>query len=217
MQVTPLKDSLVTWSRLRAIGKSPAAKMTVLLPLIGYLIIFNKSVAEFLHLVSELAGGSEKQLMSVSPKLMLVYLGTCGIAMGQVLYGVFCPSEVKAYGHETPYVADAEKVTKDFGYEKLEAALRESAYNPEYQRMRDRYEKSPFARPITEDQKAIINNGVLHLHFRLLNNRWLAARWATAVFYFCGLVCLMVPSLGVFVRVMKIIGVVIFADYSQLF
>jgi hypothetical protein len=150
--VIPVKDSPLTWSRLRAIGKSSAARITVLLPLIGYLIIFNKSVADFLHLVSELSGSSEKQLMSVSPKLMLVYLGTCGIALGQVIYGIFCPPEVKGYGHETPYILDADRVTKDFGYEKMEGVLRTSAYSAEYLRMRSRYEHD-LGPPITEEQQ----------------------------------------------------------------
>jgi hypothetical protein len=70
----PIKDSVLTWSRLRGVGKSSAAKLTVLLPLIGYLIIFNKNVADFLHLASEFAGAADTQF-GVAPKLMLVYLG----------------------------------------------------------------------------------------------------------------------------------------------
>jgi hypothetical protein len=211
-----VKDSPLTWSRLRAIGKSSAARITVLLPLIGYLIIFNKSVADFLHLVSELSGSSEKQLMSVSPKLMLVYLGTCGIALGQVIYGIFCPPEVKGYGHETPYILDAYKVTKDFGYEKMEGVLRTSAYNAEYLRMLNRYEHD-LGPPITEEQKATINNGILHLYFQWLNNRWWVARWINAMCYLVGLICLAVPSLGVFLRVMKIIIGVLHTNVWLLF
>jgi hypothetical protein len=74
-----VKDSVLTWSRLRGIGKSSAAKLTVLLPLIGYLIIFNKNVADFLHLASEFAGADTQ--FGVAPKLMLVYLGICAFAL----------------------------------------------------------------------------------------------------------------------------------------
>jgi hypothetical protein len=74
------KDSILMWSRLRGIGKSSAAKLTLLLPLIGYLIIFNKNVADFLHLASEFAGAADAQF-SVAPKLMLVYIGICAIAL----------------------------------------------------------------------------------------------------------------------------------------
>jgi hypothetical protein len=213
-KLAPVKDSVLTWSRLRGIGKSSAAKVTVLLPLIGYLIIFNKNVADFLHLASEFAGAADSQF-GVAPKLMLVYLGTCAIALGQVIYGVFCPAEVKAYGHETPYVLDAVRVKKDFEYEKLEAALRASAYRREYSRMRDRYERD--GTPITEDQKAHINNGVLHLYFRLLDNRWWGARWATGAFYLLGFIYLAVPSAGVFIRVMKIIFGVLITNFRLLF
>jgi hypothetical protein len=214
-QLAVVKDSVLTWSRLRGIGKSSAAKLTVLLPLIGYLIIFNKNVADFLHLASEFTEAADTQF-GIAPKLMLVYLGICAVALGQVMYGVFSPVEVKAYGHETPYVLDAVRVTKDFEYEKLEAALRVSAYRSEYIRMRDRYERTP-GPPITEEQKAHINNGVLHLYFRLLNNRWWAARWSAGAFYLIGFVCLVIPSAGVFFRVLKIIFGVLSTDFWLLF
>jgi hypothetical protein len=214
--LAPIKDSVLTWSRLRGVGKSSAAKITVFLPLIGYLIIFNRDVADFLHLASEFAGGADRQF-GVAPKLMLVYLGGCSVALGQVIYGVFCPAEVKAYGHETPYVLDAVKVTKDFEYEKLETAIRASAYRSEYARMRDRYECTP-GPPMTEEQKAHINNGVLHLYFKLLNNRWWGARWATGVFYLLGsLYVSPCHRLGVFIRVLKIILGVLITNFGCCF
>src|ERR1700730_5024755 len=63
--------------------------------------------------------------------------------------------------------------------------------------------------------RAHINNGVLHLYFRWLNNRWWAARWLTAACYLIGFVCLAIPSAGVFYRVMKIIFGVIRNDFGQ--
>lgn len=214
-QRPPVKDSMLMWSRLRGVGKSSAAKITVLLPLIGYLIIFNKNVVEFLHLASGFAGATDAQF-DVSPQLMLVYLGTCAIAVGQVIYSIFAPGEVKAYGHETPYVLDAIGVTKDFEYEKLEDALRASPYKSEYIRMRDRYERTP-GPPITDEQKAHINNGVLHLYFRLLNNRYWAARWLTGGLYLLGFTLLAIPSAGVFLRVVKIIYGVLTTNFDLLF
>ncbi|SIN83152.1 hypothetical protein SAMN05443247_00044 [Bradyrhizobium erythrophlei] len=208
------KNSVLTWSRLRAVGKSSAAKVTVLLPLIGYLIIFNKNVADFLQLAAQFTGADQAQF-GVAPKLMLVYVGACAIAAGQGLYGLFCPAEVKGYGHVTPYVLDAARVTKDFKYEKLEDVLRASRYRAEYIRMRDRYEKG--GSPITEEQKGHINNGVLHLHFAWLDNRLWLARWLTGLCYLLGLVCLLVPSLGVFLRVARIIFNVLKTNISLLF
>jgi hypothetical protein len=204
----------MTWSRLRAIGKSPAARLTVLLPLVGYLIIFNKNVADFLQLAAQFAGSGEAHL-GISAKLMLVYVGTCAIALGQVIYSIFCPAEVKSYGHVTPYVLDATQVTKDFAYEKLEDSLRNSAYRPEYVRIRDRYERD--GSPISEEQKAHVNNGILHLYFQFLDNKWRAARWCTAACYGLGFLCLAVPSAGVFYRVMAIIVGVIRTDIGELF
>lgn len=55
---------------------------------------------------------------------------------------------MKAYGHVTPYVLDAARVTKDFKYE------RGSRYLVEYKRMRDRYQRD--LTPMTEEQKGHI-------------------------------------------------------------
>ncbi|MGX9431791.1 hypothetical protein [Bradyrhizobium sp. LeoA1S1] len=208
------KDSVLTWSKLRSIGKSPAAKVTVFLPLVGYLIIFNKNVADFLQLAAQFAGANDAQF-GIAPKLMLVYVGACAIALGQVIYGSLCPAEVKAYGHVTPYLLDAAQVTKDFEYEKLEATLRGSQYSVEYNRMLNRYGG---ARAILSDsEKRHVNNGILHLYFAWLNNTSGIARWVTGLCYLVGLICLLIPSFGVFFRVMRIILDVVKTNISLLF
>src|SRR3954454_24281518 len=83
------------WVRLRSVSNSTAAKATILVPIIGYLIIFNEKVVEFLNLAKsvEMYGGVE-----VSYRLILIYLGLCAISLGVAVYGWFCPSEVKHYG-----------------------------------------------------------------------------------------------------------------------
>jgi hypothetical protein len=71
-QASPVNDSvLLPWSRLRNVGKSTAVRVTLLLPLVGYLIIFNKNVADFLQLASQFAGANDTHF-GIAPKLMLV-------------------------------------------------------------------------------------------------------------------------------------------------
>lgn len=210
-----IADSRLTWSRLRTIGKSQAAKVTVLLPLVGYLIIFNKKIADFLQLATQFAG-SDSAPLSVSSKLMLVYVGTCFVAAGQVIYGIFCPAEVKAYGHVTPYILDAANVTKDFEFENIENELKKSGYSEQLKWIRGRYESLYEDQPTTEE-KAVVNNSVLHLHFQFLNNKTPVARWSSGVCYFVGLLCLIIPSSGVFRRVIEIIFEVAMKDIQSFF
>lgn len=44
------------WTTLREVGNLSAVKATVLIPLIGYLILFNQNVVEYLRLSPELTG-----------------------------------------------------------------------------------------------------------------------------------------------------------------
>lgn len=86
----------VVWSRFWTVSSSRAARMTVLIPLIGYLIIFNAKIAEYLHVIREL-GGSPNDV-SVSPRLLLIYFGLCAIAAAVAIYSWRCPNAVKYYG-----------------------------------------------------------------------------------------------------------------------
>ena len=46
----------VSWRLLRSIGNSRAAKLTILIPLIGYLILLNDTVIKHLELSEEVFG-----------------------------------------------------------------------------------------------------------------------------------------------------------------
>jgi hypothetical protein len=47
-----LRRRAVLWHRLRGIGNPTPAKLTVIIPLIGYLILFNDKIQDWLRLVS---------------------------------------------------------------------------------------------------------------------------------------------------------------------
>jgi hypothetical protein len=89
------------WVRLRFVSNSTAAKSTILVPIIGYLIIFNDNVVNSLNLARELGIHSNA---GASHRLVLIYLGLCAISLGVLLYGWFCPNEVKHYGSAASFV-----------------------------------------------------------------------------------------------------------------
>ncbi|WP_339028406.1 hypothetical protein WI604_26755 [Bradyrhizobium symbiodeficiens] len=118
-----IQDATLPWSKLRGVGNSPIAKITTLIPLVGYLILFNDNVARFLHLASEFAGVHDANF-SVAPKLMLVYVGLCATALGVTVFAIFCPPDVKYYGTPNAYVLGDGSALKDFGLEKIETELK---------------------------------------------------------------------------------------------
>jgi hypothetical protein len=207
----------ILWSRFNGVSNSTAARMTVLIPLFAYLILFNDKVSQYLHLVREL-GGNPDGAATVPPKLMLIYFGLCAIALGVTIYGWFCPAGVKFYGSPNAYVAGIQESVKDFAFEELEDELRKSDYKRDYIRIRERYEKTnPPNLPLTDEQKAQVNNGILHLYYKYLNSKYPFARAVLAALYLIGFGCLLYPSLGVFWRVSKILYRTIVNEAGALF
>ena len=169
----PLRRVTIRWSHLRAIGNSVAAKVTILIPLIGYLLIFNERLAAYSTLIKQLVGFYQPDAqIGVSPRLLLIYFGLCAVAVGSAIYALFCPTQVKSYGSSAGYVTGDGPSIKDFAFEPIEEQLRNSPYEGQYQRIRARYEGRGVAAKfgtLTDEQKEQINNGVLHLYFEYLD------------------------------------------------
>lgn len=196
----PNLDRAARWTRLRPVGNSLPAKLTILIPLIGYLIIFNAKVAKYLHLVRELSGYPADNQLPVSPRLLLVYFGLCALALGQTMFSLGCPAKVKHYGDPAAFAGGDGPSTKDFAFERIETELKNSAYRMELKTIHDRYGPAQ-----TNEQKSQVNNSVLHLYFEYLDNLHPLMRWIAFLSYAIGFICLMIPSLGVFFRVVDIL------------
>ena len=154
-------------------------RLTILIPLVGYLIIFNANVVKYLDLAKEFVGISSHHFDSgVSAKLLLIYFG---LGARRRLCGFLnlVPTEVKHYGTSAADVGADGRNIGDFAFEPIETTLRKSVtYAEEYKRIRDRYEPRLQSTGYTVERqredvaeaKAQINNGILHLYFTYLDN-----------------------------------------------
>src|ERR1700691_6469979 len=93
------------WSTLRSIGNSFAVRATILIPLVGYFIIFNSKLADYVGLIREVTG-TDTSGLSVSPRLFETYFGLCFIAVGTAIYSAFCPSVIKKYRTSAAFAGD---------------------------------------------------------------------------------------------------------------
>jgi hypothetical protein len=193
-----------TWSSVRAIGNSVYVRLTVLIPLIGYLIIFNANVVHYLQLAKEFVGLQNQPESAVSTRLLLIYFGLTSLAGGSAIYSLFCPWQVRHYGTSAAYVGGEREHIGDFGMEEIEDLLRNSKYQDRYKRIRDRYERIG-GPPLGPEQKAEVDKGILHLHFKHLDSSFPTARWLAFVTFVIGLACLAIPSATVFWTVCSIL------------
>ena len=88
------------WAKLRGVGNSGLVRLTILIPVIGYLILFNNEVVRHLQLDSRLRiFASEYPL-----RLLLFYYGSFIAAAGSLLYAWRCPPLLKKYPSAVEYV-----------------------------------------------------------------------------------------------------------------
>src|ERR1041385_1787909 len=90
------------WSDLRGISNSYAAKSTILIPLIGYWVIFNERIVKWLDLAREFVGAPVVD--HIPSRILWLYLALCAVALGTFIYALRCPPEVKKYGDYRDYV-----------------------------------------------------------------------------------------------------------------
>jgi len=192
------------WTDFRAISNSYAARSTVLIPLIGYLILFNENVVKYLQLPQEL-GGTAVTAAGISPRLLLIYFGLCFVAAATTLYGVFCPTEVKHYGSANAYVIGDGPSIMRMTIEAICRRLDASDFHERFQRFADTYTLRTPEMIADPDNHPSIKNDLLHMYFDYMNTRHRRTRICCTILFAIGFICLAIPSLGVFLRVCRLL------------
>jgi hypothetical protein len=82
------------WNMLRVIGGSALGKAAIAFPILGYLILFNQYAFDYLKIHSSFCLDC-----NVSPRLYALYIGGFFIAVGSLLYAIFCPQVVDRHAN----------------------------------------------------------------------------------------------------------------------
>jgi hypothetical protein len=189
------------WSALRAMCTHPAVRATIFIPLIGYMILFNAKVSEFLQLVHEISGTESGD--TVSWRLIFIYFGLIALSFGAIGYAIFCDAAVKYYGSADAYVNAWQNIMKDYALAEIEDKLRTSHYARQYEQIRAADEKVMYEKDLNE-RKSEMYNAYLHLYFKLLNERFPLIRWIVTALLLLGFLLLAIPSANVFYHVVLI-------------
>lgn len=199
------------WSQLRAVTNSSAARLTILVPILGYWILFNESARSYLKLLHEFGGSSG----DVSSRILIVYVGLVFVAVGAAIYQFKCPPDVKHFGDPNAYVSAVSGTIRDYAQEKIIVALLKSDFEREYVRVRDRYNKtSPEAAAgyLTDRQLERLNKDILYVNFDMLNESEAVCRKLVGWAYLIGFFLLLWSSATVLGRIIWLIGRRIFEN-----
>jgi hypothetical protein len=195
----------VSWRLLRSVGNSRAAKLTVLIPLVGYLILLNDDFVMHLTLAKDVFGDAADATLT---RLLSIYVGLVFIAVASVVFAIWCPREVKRYGSSEEYVAGDEPSMSDKQIAIIEKQLEigdDIARNDSAE-----YAGYYFGRPSTDLEELRRNGRQLYrirmnLFYEMQDRSRPIARWAAAICFLTGFIFLSVPSLFVFYQVMKVL------------
>jgi hypothetical protein len=189
------------WGALRLFGNSPLARATIVVPLIGYFVLFNEHIFGYLKLHTSFCEGVGCE---ISWRLYCVYFGCCAVALASALYGWRCPPIVKKY----PGAAE---------FFETEKAYFSHPKNLEYLfSLIEHLKKAPAADPLNMAKNIIERGAGINLnHVNMLagpmgelyvlanhSRPWL--RTTILINYFVGTGLLLIPTLLTFGQVLRL-------------
>ena len=207
-----LKNMSPKWTSLRSLGNSNLARLSILVPIIGYWIIFNEKIISFVTLAREF--GDKQVLNDVSHvpwQLFWTYYGLLFIGIATGVYQLFCPLEIKKYESATDYVRDIFDVIGNVDclrfMDKIENGDNESRSSVS-RILNYKSLKGEFMKPAGSLTAVSIRNmkaDVMNIYFGFLNRSEVRWRSLVGILYIVGFCCLVVPTGFIFWRVSELL------------
>jgi hypothetical protein len=197
---------LVSWGLLRSIGNSRAAKLTILIPLVGYIVLLNDTIISHLELSEKIFGAPTGATLT---KLLLIYCGLVCVAVASVIFATRCPLELKKYASSEDYIAGEEDYLSERKMAIIEKRLETGdniarADQGGYRAM-SRAEPTPQTPAEIKDKYARLYRIELNLYYEMLDRSRLWARWTAGTLYAIGIILLLIPAVMVFYKVMTVL------------
>lgn len=193
------------WTRLREIGNLGVVRATPLIPIIGYLILFNHQAAEYFKLASTISENAK--LGEVSSRLLWIYLGLCWLAVGSFIYTLGCPDEIKRYANSAAYIQNERENTPSSEGSKVMTYLEKNdpagldEIGSTVSRMRKSRADNPLlGENLRKDIDRFQITNVMGAYFDLRNVEKPAIRLLTGGFFAAGAAFLFMSSIDVFLR-----------------
>jgi hypothetical protein len=190
---------------MQFINNAPFSRVAVLVPFIGYWIIFNDHfVKQFAELWSELGGASPRPW-----RLLVTYFGLCFVGVGSGLYHMFCPPELKRYPGATDYVAAIAPHMSRIE----EGRVRDALAKGDADSMKLHAEIGELLKTLPSPRNDVefyarnqeVRREILQAHFDLCNRSWFPARVAAFTLFAAGTIILLIPAGDIFVRVARVL------------
>ena len=208
-------DKWMHWDALRKFGTSRLVQSTIVVPVVGYVILFNAELSQYFALIIDANDNS-----TPPGRLYWLYFGFCFLAIGSIIFGVRCPREVKEHGSAYDFVSKQNFIMHDVRLKGMRDKLLRRAYsqlcaNTNYEfeivsepsRLVGGEEDHSLLdirrsfRSYANDLDNVDRDGVMRDYFELLEEDRPWSRRAAFVMYVIGGALISVPTVHTFVLV----------------
>lgn len=208
-----MRISAAEWANLARIGQSKVVRLTILVPIFGYLILFNEQVVYLFEVSTQVVKGLNtvpgiQEVISNDTKMRLYffYFGFTFVGLSSFVYQMLCPSLIKDYSSEREFIREeVGLVTKKRFYRMASYLEQENlASGIDIDGAADEYENATSMKPKQhKEQIDAAKIDIMVLFWWSENLSRVAARHAILFFYLVGFCFLAIPSLNMFYRVAR--------------
>ncbi|MFC1719565.1 hypothetical protein ACFL00_00310 [Pseudomonadota bacterium] len=206
---------VLPWETFARTGNSTFVRLTILVPILGYLIIFNNYLVSLFEIspiyVPSLADDSAGFLDS-KYRLYYFYFGLFFVGIGSITYQLFCPSLIKEFRSIFHYLEKGRKAYSRYGLNELYNSMLKSK-SEEAKRTLHTISDEARERGVVDDNPDDYEGWENHLesydielkraYWTHLNHSNVLFRVITQICFFLGFLFLAVPSLEMFFQVLK--------------
>lgn len=205
---------ILTWESLARTGSSKLVSLTVLVPVFGYLIIFNQQVVSLFDLSPYYIPSIEENwawLIDGKDRLYYFYFGLFFVGLGSIFYQIFCPAIVKEFKTGFEYMTRGKDLYTSNNIVLLYKVISRSKVS-HARHIADRISDESRGRRIIDDdtnEPKLPENFLYHRRVDLIGGFWSHLifskpiwRILTQFSYIAGFVILAIPSLDMFIRVL---------------
>ncbi len=186
----------VPWSSVNTLSNSFAARATILIPLIGYLVLFNEKIDGYLNLIGALNGADSHY--GVSLRLLSLYMGLCFVAAAVMVYSLRCPRDIKGFSTAPDFIGGVQNTISGPSLRIIEVAV---ASDPT---LADEFEALRSVRRASEANDPQYVRGLLFLRFGQLDRSREYSRFFCILLYAMGFAFISIPSGLVFIKIFGI-------------
>lgn len=180
------------WSSLKGVMSSKFARLTVIVPIIGWVLVYNDNLILFLEELLERDLPNE-----FGWKVYIFYVGLFCISISSILYAIFCPSEVNNHRSLVDFVKHTRLVYTERYGNALSRGIGRAPFQwgePPEDFRNKKTGKFPLVRMHSENEDEIIDT--LCRDYERMNASWPILRVCALLIFCFGAILSSIPTLS---------------------